>query len=70
MYGFLDFGADLADLFSTDDNRIEPPYDDLISAFDQGLSEKEIKEKYKFDDLKDFDSISKTSMIGYGKQID
>lgn len=66
MYAFLDFIDDLSDLFTTSDQQKEPEYDDFIRCFDQGLSEKEIKDRYNFQSVNDFADMTRMSVIGHG----
>lgn len=69
FYALLDFAQDLDSLFSNAKAgyESEPEYEDFVSCFDQGMSEGEINEKYKFSSLKKFNDVSDTSLIGFGR---
>lgn len=63
---FWDFLSDLNELFGKRDCELEPEYDDFVSCFDQGKSEKKILENYKFQNLDAFVDVSSNSVVGHG----
>lgn len=66
LNALMDFADDLHNLFESTDNTEEPEYNDFKSCFDQGLSQKEIDAKYKFESLKDFKQMSTSTLLGQG----
>lgn len=66
LNAFLDFSNDLGFLFHPDYEG-HPEYENFVNCFDQGLSDKEIQKTYKFENAKDFKSVSGSSLMGQGK---